>query len=79
MIDTAGTGVVWRTSPWDHLVHGFAPDMIGELTAQALCDHSALAARLTQPHHTDRKCLACLLLHGDTLAGQIGETDRYAW
>ncbi|HEU5475832.1 MAG TPA: hypothetical protein VFV67_34785 [Actinophytocola sp.] len=53
---------VWLTSPWDHLSHAFHPDMIGELTARAMCDHSALAARLAEPHPDDRRCLACLLL-----------------
>jgi hypothetical protein len=70
--------VVWKTSPWDHHVHAFRPDMIGEVTAEAVCSHSALASRLVEPGDIDRKCMGCLLLHGDGLADEFGDQDRYA-
>lgn len=42
--------VVWKTSPWDHRVHAFQPDMICEVTAEALCRHCTRTSRLAEPH-----------------------------
>lgn len=70
--------LIWLKSPWDHTVHAFRPDMVGEMTAEALCSHSALTGRLIEPGDVDRRCLACLLLHGDVLADRLGDRDRYA-
>ncbi|HEU5475299.1 MAG TPA: hypothetical protein VFV67_32050 [Actinophytocola sp.] len=67
--------LVWRMSPWDGLVHAFRPENIGELTAEALCEHSALASRLTE--QDGRRCFACLLLHGDELADRHDESNRW--
>lgn len=67
--------LVWRLSPWDGLVHAFRPEKIGEVTAEALCEHSALANRLTD--QDGRRCHACLLLHGDELAKRHGDANRW--
>ncbi|HET9142983.1 TauD/TfdA family dioxygenase [Actinophytocola sp.] len=68
--------ITWLLSPWDHLVHAFRVEKIGEVVAEALCEHSATASRLTD--QDGRRCLACLLLHGDDLAGRHGEmTTRW--
>lgn len=79
MDDSYGPGPdvapVWRRSPWDGLVHAFRPENIGEVTAEALCEHSALASRLTE--EDGRRCHACLLLHGDELADRQGDANRW--
>lgn len=64
--------LIWRLSPWDHNVHAFA--MLGEVASEAMCTHSALTSRLTEPNGHDRRCQGCMLLHGIELA----ERDRYA-
>lgn len=68
--------IAWLLSPWDHLVHAFRDDKIGEIVAEALCDHSATTSRLT--NQDGRRCLACLLLHGDDLANLHGEMNRWS-
>jgi hypothetical protein len=67
--------ITWLLSPWDHRVHAFRDEKIGEVVAEALCEHSATASRLT--NQDGRRCLACLLLHGDDLATLQGETNRW--
>jgi hypothetical protein len=67
--------LVWRMSPWDNLVHGFRPERIGEVTAEAICSHSALTRRLTEEY--GRLCQACVLLHGDELARRDSDADRF--
>lgn len=66
--------VRWLLSPWDHHVHAFPEEWIGEVVAEALCEHSALARRLS--NEDGRKCLGCLLLHGDDLAEQHGDANQ---
>jgi hypothetical protein len=63
-------------SPWDSLVHGFRPEKIGDVTAEAMCSHSVPANRLTDKQ--GRLCQACALLHGYELTGQHDDADRYA-
>jgi hypothetical protein len=70
------SGLIWKRSPWDHWVHGFRE--LGEFTSEAICEHSALTSRLSEPEDGDRRCLACLLLHGGDLVDRIGDRDRYA-
>ena len=67
--------ITWLLSPWYHLVHAFPDGKIGEVVAEALCEHSALASRLSD--EDGRKCLACLLLHGDELAARHGDANRW--
>jgi hypothetical protein len=61
----------WLLSPWDHQVHAFPDDKIGDVTAEAICTHSALVSRLS--NKDGRKCLGCVLLYGDELTGRHGE------
>jgi hypothetical protein len=65
--------LIWRKSPWDHNVHAFR--VLGEVASEAICKHSALTRRLTEPEETDRACQACMLLHGIELAEQHGQTQ----
>ena len=65
----------WLLSPWDQLVHAFPDEKIGEVVAEAMCSHSAMASHLS--NEDGRRCLACLLLHGDELAAQHGEANRW--
>jgi hypothetical protein len=67
---------MWRTSPWDGLVHGFRPENIGNVTAEAICTHSTLTTHLTTDN--GQLCQACALLHGDELAGRHGDPHRYS-
>lgn len=68
--------LIWRLSPWDHRVHAFRA--LAPVASEAICSHSALTIRLREPSETDRKCQACMLLHGVELAERHGDADRYA-
>ena len=68
--------VFWKLSPWDRRVHAFRA--LGDVVSEAVCQHSALTSRLAEPGDHDRRCQACLLLHGDELADHYGDADRYA-
>jgi hypothetical protein len=68
--------LLWRKSPWDGNVHAFRE--LGEIASEAICEHSALTSRLQTPTNRDRKCHACLLLHGLELSEKHGDADRYA-
>ena len=70
------SGLIWKVSPWDHWVHAFRE--FGEIASEAICQHCAPTSRLNYPTDNDRRCLGCLLLHGDELADRIGDRDRYA-
>ena len=67
--------IIWLLSSWDHLVHAFRDEKIGEVVAEALCEHSAMTGRLTD--QGGRKCLAFLLLLGGELGGKHGEATRW--
>jgi hypothetical protein len=68
--------LVWMQSPWGHLVHAF-PDM-SEVAAEAICQHTAPASRLTEPLPGAKRCLACLLIHGGDLADRHGDAGRWS-
>jgi hypothetical protein len=70
------SALIWKVSPWDHWVHAFRE--LGEIASEAICGHCAPTSRLGAPMDRDRRCLGCLLLHGDELADRIGDRDRYA-
>lgn len=61
--DTPAATLMWRLTPWDGLVHAFRPEDIGDVTAEALCEHSALADHLVD--HDGPRCHACVLLQGN--------------
>lgn len=63
--------VEWKTSPWDHHVHAFAAGKIGEVGAEAVCEHTARSSALTDPEQRDPKCMGCLLIVGDQLADRL--------
>jgi hypothetical protein len=67
--------LIWKVSPWDGEVHGFRE--LGGDTAKAVCEHSAPIGKLADAGD-QRRCLRCLLFHGDELADHIGDRDRYA-
>lgn len=60
------TAVEWLVSPWDERSHAF--DDKGEVTARAVCTHSAPTGRLAAPTVDNPKCLICLVTHGLELA-----------
>lgn len=68
--------LIWRLSPWDLRVHAFRT--LTAVASEAICTHSALTTRLREPNDADRKCHACMLLHGIELAERHGDADRYA-
>jgi hypothetical protein len=68
--------LMWKLSPWDHRVHGFR--MLGDVASEAICSHSAITSRLTEPSDQDRRCQGCLMIHGIELSERHGDTDRYA-
>ena len=61
---------LWRWS-WDHLVHGFVE--LGELTSTGLCGHVASTTTLQEPAESIRRCVACLLIHGQQLDDKTAE------
>jgi hypothetical protein len=67
--------LIWKLSPWDGEVHGFR-GLDGD-TAEALCEHTTPTTKLAQPGD-QRRCMRCLLFHGDELADRIGDHHRYA-
>lgn len=67
--------LLWRQSPWDHLVHAFRE--LGEISSAAICDHSAPTSRLIDPLPGARRCVACLLIHGGDLADQHGDGEQW--
>jgi hypothetical protein len=73
-------GLIWKVSPWDHRVHAFRE--LGEIASEAICQHCAPTSRLGEPTHADRRCLGCLLVHGDDLvdrhADRVGDRDLWA-
>lgn len=73
MADNAGA-LQWLQSPWDHNVHAFAA--LGEVASEAICTHCAPTSRLIEPLAGAKKCLGCLYLHGNDLAGQGEATWR---
>jgi hypothetical protein len=57
-------------------VHAFRE--LGEIASEAICQHCTPTSRLTHPTDNDRRCLGCLLVHGDTLTDRLGDRNRYA-
>jgi hypothetical protein len=72
---TAATRLEWWVSHWDHQVHAFRK--LSEIASEAICTHTALTAKLTEPGDTDKPCIACLLVHGNDLADQHDETAQW--
>ena len=72
---SAMDALIWKLSSWDHTVHAFRT--LGEVVSGAVCSHSALTRRLSDPTETDRCCQGCLMIHGIELAQHHGERDRY--
>jgi hypothetical protein len=54
--------LTWRKSAWDNQVHAFR--FLGEVVSEAICSHSCLTSRLTEPSDKDRRCQGCLMIHG---------------
>lgn len=73
MADPAWPGeLLWRES-WDHYAHGFRT--FGELTSTGLCGHDTRTSSLPSKDPPDyiRRCVACLLIHGQELAARRGD------
>lgn len=68
--------VVWLISGNDFQTHAFydVDKAVGFL--EALCEHSVPPDRLVDPKDTaltPRRCVACLLMHGNDLANEHGD------
>lgn len=50
----------------------------GEVVSEAICGHCAPTSRFIEPLPDAKKCLACLLIHGDQLANQHEERPRWS-
>lgn len=68
--------LIWKLSPWDGVVHGFRE--LGETTSEAICEHSAPTVKLAEPEEQHKRCMRCLLFHGDALADAIDHRVRNA-
>jgi hypothetical protein len=68
---TTAPGLEWWVSNWDHQVHAFRKR--GEIASEAICSHTALTAKLTEPGDSSKPCVACLLVHGNELADDHGD------
>ncbi|GAB3446030.1 hypothetical protein GCM10027436_36020 [Actinophytocola sediminis] len=69
-----GPSVVWRQSAYDERRHAFHE--FGEAFSEALCEHSAPNAQLTDGERAVL-CVICVLVHGAELTEQHG--DRGQW
>lgn len=59
--------VHWWRSAYDDQVHAFRAEQASERFAEALCEHSVPAQKITLSDE-GRRCMACLLIFGDMLA-----------
>ncbi|MFL6142921.1 MAG: hypothetical protein ACJ72N_13780 [Labedaea sp.] len=67
------TDPTWLLSPWDHQLHAFPK--FGEVVSEALCQHSVRTRALAEGE--GRRCMACLLLLGDAIAGRLGNGTQW--
>jgi hypothetical protein len=72
----AAREVVWLISGNDFQEHAFHDVDETKGFLEALCEHSVQPDRLVNPNETAltaKRCVACLLIHGDELADQHGD------
>jgi hypothetical protein len=68
------TRLLWRES-WDHHSHGFTD--LGEINSTGLCGHVAATSTLTEPAEYVRRCMGCLMIHGQRLSERLGDDTNW--
>lgn len=62
----------WRRSGYDDRVHAFPADERASLI-EAVCAHTVPYAKAARTHEGQR-CVSCLLIVGDALAGAVDKS-----
>lgn len=65
----------WRVSPWDHKAHAYRA--LGEVTSEAICQHSSSTKRLGKDDGTAHRCPGCLVAIGQELVEQRGDVTNW--
>jgi len=69
---------LWKVSPWDHKAHAYDRPL-GEVTAAAICTHSAGTDRLHKYDGVTPRCPGCLVVIGERLADRQAEEAVRVW
>lgn len=65
----------WWVSPWDRRAHAY--QQVGDVTAAAICGHSAVTANLIVDDGAASECLGCVVAIAKSVVGPAN--DRFGW